>query len=582
MGSTIYKTMASLAKRYRLPLVIFLILGISQTFVGNYAIVMFQRLLDGLPGATQFNDVLWLLIGYLGLTATNHLLIYVEGVPRSTLNNGAFLWSKFRALEKISRIDYLAYQDLGTGNLIQMVENGATAIQNIFMGFYLTIIRSLLPSLIISLYFINFYDQKLFLIIVAGYGILFVIAHFLMGFWRKEVDKLLENQEDHSRFSVRAFMELIVFRINGRFKAEFERVRNISDEIVRSRAKIYLLQELFYTGFAFLVVIIQAGVVIRQINLILNNASTVGTLVALVTFVGGVWHPITGFSMAYVRYKMEMMAYARFKDFLSLPDDAGFTRKESIQMNAGFIELENVSFIYPTGEKKEFDQALFEDFTLTFKGGETTALVGESGGGKSTLVKLILHLLKPTQGKIMVDGQNLENVFLPSYYETISYIPQEPPIFDGTLRENLVFDLQPKPEKIREVIHQVGLEEWVKKLPDGLDTMVGERGMKLSGGERQRLAFGRVMLQDPKIVIMDEPTSSLDSLTEEFVTENLREFLKEKTVIIVAHRLQTVKSADKIVVLEDGKILQQGNFDTLVSNPGKFMDLWNTQANSEM
>ena len=125
-----------------------------------------------------------------------------------------------------------------------------------------------------------------------------------------------------------------------------------------------------------------------------------------------------------------------------------------------------------------------------------------------TLVRLVLYLLKPVSGKVLVDGQNLDEVQLASYYESVSYIPQEPPVFDGTLFENLAFDRRPDPQRLNEVIRQVGLEEWVRGLPAGLETMVGERGIKLSGGERQRLAFGRVLLQNPKIVILDEPTSA--------------------------------------------------------------------------
>lgn len=580
MHGIIFKTMVSIGKQYRLILVAYLFLRIAQTFAGLYAMVQFQRLLDGLPGAKQIADLIWPLVGYLGLTAVNHILIYLEGIPNSILYNGPFFWVKLRALEKITRIDYLEYQDLGTGNLVQLIENGADATRNIFNGFYLEIASSLLPQLVFNLLFIRFYDRTLFTIIVVGYGVLYLIAHYLMVFWRKEVERLLENQENFSKFSVRAFMELVVFRINGRFKAEVERVRGISDEIVCSRAKIYLLQELFYTGFAFLVFFIQAGVVIHQIHLILGGASTVGTLVALVAFIGGVFSPITGFSMAYVRYKMETVTFARFQRFLTLPDDSGMSRGRPLKVSAGCIELENVSFAYPSKER-DGERPVLDNFSFTFAGGKTTALVGESGGGKSTLIRLVLYLLKPACGKVLVDGQDLSEVQLTSYYESVAYIPQEPPVFDGTLRENLAFDLQTDQVQLSEVIRQVGLEEWVRGLPAGLETMVGERGIKLSGGERQRLAFGRVLLQNPKIVILDEPTSALDSLTEDSVTHNLRTFLQGKTVLLVAHRLQTVTAADEIILLEGGNILQKGRFESLVATPGRFRELWEKQVRGD-
>lgn len=577
MNRTILNTMIELGKRYKLALAAFLLIGISQTFAGLYSMVLFQRLLDGLLRTNQFSDLVNPLAGYIGLTAANHVLIYLEGIPRSVLHNGPFLWVKLRALEKISRIDYLSYLDVGLGNLVQLIENGAEAARNILTGFYLSILRDQLPALVFSLIFIRFYDQALFSIIVVGYGVLYLIAYYLMAFWRKEVERLLDNQQSFSRFSVRAFMELVVFRTNGRFKTEIERVRGLSDQMVRSRVKIYLLQELFFTGFALLVFIIQAGVVIRQVNLILSGASTVGTLVALVTFIGNVFGPITGFSMAYVRYKMEAATFARFHTFLGLPDDPGMSRGKPLNVSAGCISLENVSFSYPAGGQ-EGSRTVISNFSYTFAGGKTTALVGESGGGKTTLIRLVLYLLKPSSGAVRVDEQNLAEVQLTSYYQAIAYIPQDPPVFDGSLRENLVFDRQYEQERLDEVIRQVGLDQWVRGLPAGLETMVGEHGIKLSGGERQRLAFGRVLLQDPKIVVLDEPTASLDSLTEDFITRNLRSFFMNKTVLIVSHRLQTVNISDEVIVLEAGQVVQQGSFENLVATPGKFRELWQKQV----
>lgn len=579
MHKTIFKTMLAISKRYQMPLIAFLVLGISQTFVGLFALVQFQRLLDALPKAGQLADLTSPLVAYLGLMAINHVLIYLEGIPHSFLQHGPFYWVKLRALEKISRIDYLAYQELGTGNLVQMIENGAEATRNIFTGFYLSIAREMLPQLVISLIFIRFYDESLFAVIAVGYGVLYLAAQSLMIFWRKEVEKMLNHQENFSKFSVRAFMELVVFRINGRMKAEFGRVEGISNEIVRSRAKIYLLQELFFTGFAFLVFLVQAGVVVHQTQLILAGASTVGTLVALIAFINTVFGPISNFSMAYVQYQMEVVTFSRFHKFLSLPDDPGLSQGKQVQVTRGTIAFEDVSFTY-AGTGQEDNRLILNNFSFIFTGGKTIALIGESGGGKSTLMRLVMYLLKPTKGKICVDEQDLAEAQLSSYYEAVAYIPQEPPVFDGTLRENLAFDRQPNPQQLNEVICQVGLEEWVDGLPSGLETLVGERGIKLSGGERQRLAFGRILLQNPKIVILDEPTSALDSLTENFITQNLKAFLQGKTVILVAHRLQTVTLADEIIVLEDGHILQQGKFEQLAAIPGRFKELWEQQANT--
>ncbi len=225
MNQTIFKTILSISKENRWTLIAILVIGISQTFVGMYATVFFQRLIDGFPAAQQLNDLAPFLAGYIGLNVLNHILIYLEGIPSSILNHRVALWVKLRSLQKIARIDYQAYRDLGTGNLIQTIENGADATRNILSGFYLQIVRGILPQFIISLAFIRYYDQTLFLIILGGYGIFYLFSYALMRFLRREMEKMLTNQEDFSKFSVRAFMEMVVFRVNGRFKAEFERVK---------------------------------------------------------------------------------------------------------------------------------------------------------------------------------------------------------------------------------------------------------------------------------------------------------------------------------------------------------------------
>lgn len=587
MHKTIFKTVLAFSREYWQILAAILGIGITQTVVGMSTTVFFQQLIDGLVSAHGIDPLILPLAAYIGLNILNHILVYLEGIPTSQLEYRIPLWVKLQALQKIARIDYQAYQDLGTGNLIQTIENGADSVRNILTNFYLQIFRGILPQFVVSMAFIGYYDRTLFYLILAGYGVFFLIAHSLMGFLRRELEKMLSNQENFSKFSVRAFMEMVVFRLNGRFKAEFERVNNIADEIVQSRTRIYLLQELFYTGFALLVFLVEAGVVIQQTYKIIAGTSTVGTLVALVTFIRTVFGPITSLSMALVGYRMDAVTFQRFQKFIELPDDGGLNKPPDLTITKGQICFEDVSFAYQSKTTAEaIDQSarpdILRQFSQDILGGQVTALVGASGSGKSTLIRLILHLLKPTQGKVLVDGQDLASVNLSSFYRHIAYVPQEPPIFDGTVQENLVFDRRVAPETLQEIIRKVGLDNWVNGLPRGLETVVGERGIKLSGGERQRLAFARVLLQNPQIVILDEPTSAMDSLTEALVTENMLAAFQGKTVIVVAHRLQTVRSAQQILVLENGVVIQKGTFAELLSKKGKFFDLWEKQTQEQL
>jgi ABC-type multidrug transport system fused ATPase/permease subunit len=564
-------TLIRICRRYWVALLVFLVGGIAQTFIGLYAIALFQQLLDGLIGAQRFSDVAVTFAWYAGLSIANHLLIYLEGYPRSILYNGAYMWTKLQAMKKVARIDYLSYQDLGTGELVQVIENGAAATRSILNDFWLSIIRGFIPQMIASFVLIHRYDRTIFFVILGLYVLLFVTSYWLMISLRREREKLIASQEQLSKFSVRGFIEMVVFRINGRFRHEIDRILGISNAVVRTRARIYGVQELFFTGFALLVFLLQAGVVIQQGYKIVAGTSTVGTLVALVRFIGVVTSPISQFSVAYVNYRLESVAFGRFARFLSLPEDVSLGQGRTIDIREGAIVFRNVSFAF--GER-----TVLRDLSLKIEGGKTTALVGSSGGGKSTLVKLLLHLLKPNRGQVLIDGQDLAAVNLNSFYQQVAYIPQEPPIFDGAIRENLAFDEQVAQAKMEAILDQIGLGPFIDSLPGGLETLVGERGIKLSGGERQRLAFGRVLVQDPRIVVMDEPTSSLDSVTERFVAENMRSFFKGRTVIVIAHRLQTVKDASKIVVLEGGEVVEEGTFEELMSRGGRFRVLWDEQT----
>ena len=188
-------------------------------------------------------------------------------------------------------------------------------------------------------------------------------------------------------------------------------------------------------------------------------------------------------------------------------------------------------------------------------------------------MKLLIGLLKPSSGKVLVDGSDLNEMKLESYYKHIAYVSQEAPVFDGTIRENLVFDRKVSDDQIMESLEKVGLNQLISQLEQGLDTPVGEKGITLSGSERQRLALARLFFSDAKIVILDEATSAMDNLTEQSVMENLLKYLKGKTIIMIAHRLTSIKDVDRIIVLKAGKIEGDGDYHTLIENNPYFSAL---------
>ena len=294
---------------------------------------------------------------------------------------------------------------------------------------------------------------------------------------------------------------------------------------------------------------------------------TIGQIVALLVLVEKTYEPIAVFNVVNVYYKLEKIAFARYTEFLDAKEDTRLTQGEEVNGLNGNISFINTGFQYDGRE-------ILTDFSLHIEQGKTTALVGESGSGKSTVVKLIVGLLHPHSGHIEVDGFDLTKINLNSYYKHIAYLPQEPPVFNGTLRENLVFDDPMDDTLLIEAIRKTGLNDLYSKLEKGLNTQIGERGVSLSGGERQQLALARLWFSDAKIIIFDEATSAIDNLTEEAVMQNIMNLLAGKTVIAIAHRLDSIKTFDKIFVFQDGRIVEQGSFSVLMDKRQAFFDFY--------
>ena len=235
------------------------------------------------------------------------------------------------------------------------------------------------------------------------------------------------------------------------------------------------------------------------------------------------------------------------------------------------IEFKNVSFKY--NNKK-----ILDNFNLKIKPGEKVALVGHSGSGKTTLVKLLYRFYDVNTGTILVDGKDVRNIKQESLRSELSIVPQECVLFDDTVYNNILFS-NPKASRyeVLNAIKSAQLDKTVRNFPNKEETIVGQRGVKLSGGEKQRVSIARALLANKKVIVLDEATSSLDSQTESEIQKDLEKLLEGRTSIIIAHRLSTIMKADKIIVLEGGKIVQTGSHNTLINKPGLYKKLWNLQ-----
>jgi ATP-binding cassette subfamily B protein len=222
---------------------------------------------------------------------------------------------------------------------------------------------------------------------------------------------------------------------------------------------------------------------------------------------------------------------------------------------------------------------LFDNFSLHVKPGERIGLVGHSGSGKTTLSRLLLRFSDIKSGEILIDDQNIAEVTQESLRRSIAYVPQEPMLFHRSLRENIAYGkINASDEDILKAARQANAIEFIEKLPEGLDTMVGERGVKLSGGQRQRIAIARAILKDAPILLLDEATSALDSESEKLIQDALEKLMKGRTSIVIAHRLSTIAKLDRIIVLDNGTISEQGSHAHLLEQKGTYSKLWSHQS----
>ena len=547
-------------------IIFYVLIGILINFLDLYGVTYYQKILD----AFQFKTLTIMpLVIYGLLLIISTILGYIENYPEQQVKNKLYLDFKLQSLKKMKTIDYLEYQKIGTGRLAQKVEDGSTAARDIMVDFWLKLFRWLLPTALFSLFFIYRVKKEFVLFVFLGYVIVIIISNIILKKLYKLKEKILLNQEFLNKHLIRGFMELVVFRTNKKYDTEIQITKDGIKNIVDAKTRIKLVHEIFFSVFALIVNVLKVVVLGYAV---LKSDLSVGAVVTVISLLGKAYEPIAIFNVEYVDYKLNKVTVNKYIELLDLKDDERLFNGDLLTTMKGSIELKNVSFAYENNN-------VVEDLSLKIKKNSSVALVGESGSGKSTIIKLIMGLIKYDKGCLLIDGKELSEINLNSYYDNVTYVSQEAPIFDGTLRENLVFDKIIDDDEIIKVLKLVCLDKLFEKLEDGLDTELGEKGIRMSGGERQRVALARLFFDDSKLIILDEATSAMDNITEKTVMENVLKHLDDKTLIVIAHRLETIKDVDKIYVLSDGVIQEEGKYKELLDKKGYFTKLYESIKN---
>lgn len=438
------------------------------------------------------------------------------------------------------------------------------------------ILINLLPSTVtlgITLYICLFSDMRVALFFMLSVP----IAVMLVTFFRKRMSVTVHGfriTEERVSAGVSEMIQMLpATRAHGAEDAEIQKMDRRLEEVKNWGQRFDMVYNFFgactWVSFQMFSIACIAFMVVMAID----GSISLGDVWLLSSYFTMIVQAIQTLMGIYPILTKGVESVNSIGEILQCPDLERNEGKEHVEEVRGHFVFEKACYRYPDAERNAVS-----DIDLDISEGETVALVGASGSGKSTLVNLLIGFRRPTSGRILLDGRDMESLDLRDYRKFISVVSQNTLLFNGSIRDNITYGMdEVDNDQLYDALVNANALEFVETLPQGVDTMIGEGGAKLSGGQRQRLSIARALIRSPKVILLDEATSALDLASEKLVQDALERLIKNRTTIIVAHRLSTIRNADRIVVLEDGKISEIGNHEELLERKGSFYKLYHLQ-----
>ena len=571
---------------------------ITATILGIYVPVFYKNIANGfaLPYSPETLDMMmhnfWMvLLFYAGIWLSWRVL-EVGIIP---VEDGGICSLNKRSFAVLKQQKYNFFENSFSGSLIKQAGRFSRAYEAILDWFVFQLMQNVIG---ISFAFVLFYQHYPEF---AYYFLIWVIVYIAwsVGFsiWKLKFDQAVSSSD--SKLGG-AFSDAIgnIFIVKS-FALEDSEQKNIDEkaDIVYDKTKIaWILMFVSFAVQGLMTMGIELVLVYLMIGKWQAGVFSVGEFVLfqsiLLILVQRLWE----FGRNFRSFFTALADASEMAEVFKIADiEKDSPHAKPLTISKGNIHFDKISFAYSSdattannknkgvkGVEEEAESisntGLFDDFSLNIKAGEKVALVGHSGSGKTSLTKLLFRFSDPQKGKILFDGQAAEDFTLASLRKQISLVPQQPELFHRSVRDNIILGEDVSDEKVREASQKAQCLDFIEKLPEKFKTMVGERGVKLSGGERQRIALARAFLEDAPIVVLDEATSALDSITEKQIQTAVFELIKDKTAIVIAHRLSTILRMDRIIVLESGKIIEQGTHQELLEKEGKYAAMWKHQS----
>lgn len=566
------------SKPYKAKRNLAIIVAIATTSVSMFvAPLVIASLLDMIQNGQLDNmNSLWWLIGVYAASQLwseiigVRLVLYLIWIFETSMQRDIYV----RVFKKLTEETMFFHSNKFSGSLVSQSNKLASTVER----FWDSIIWAVLPvgiSLIGSIAILSVLLWQ-YAIFLGVFSVLFII---LVYFGSRPMAKLNEQEAAASnKLSGRladAISNILAVKTSAaeakeisEFTSSTNHWREASLNTMRGFLKVS-------TAYSSVTTLIKVGAVAFAVFAAKNDMVSIAAIYLIVTYTASVARELWSMNGIMRNYNRIMGDAREMTDILNSETTLLDTSAKELSVNRGQININNLTYTHDEGS----GATLFKDFSLSIKPGEKVGLIGTSGSGKTTLTKLLLRLSDIDSGEILVDDQNIADVTQRSLRDAIAYVPQEPLLFHRSIRENIAYAKPNATEtEIKKAAKQAHAYEFIEQLAKGFDTLVGERGVKLSGGQRQRIAIARAILKDAPILILDEATSALDSESEKLIQASLDDLMKNRTSIVIAHRLSTISKLDRIVVLDKGKIVEDGTHSELLKKKGTYAKLWSHQS----